>query len=156
MSIIKSILDNDLYKFTVSNGYFTCYPYSSGVFTFKDRNRMDFPEGFKEELLRQIDLMAEIRLTEDELEYMKSLKFFPPTYLEFLKGFRYDPKEVRLDVVDGKLEIDCTGYRKSPIRSDTPFFKKCYFSTIKTTKMKDNMLENVIYNTFINKKGCRF
>ena len=110
MSIIKSILDNDLYKFTVSNGYFTCYPYSSGVFTFKDRNRMDFPKGFKEELVKQIELMSEIQLSNEEYEYMKSLKFFPPTYLEFLKGFRYDPKEVRLDVVDGKLEIDCTGY----------------------------------------------
>ena len=110
MSILKSILDNDLYKFTVSNGYFTYYPTASGVFSFRDRNKMDFPPGFKEEFIKQVQLMGDLRMSPEEVEYMKNLKFFPPTYIEFLTHFQFDPKEVEIDIVDGKFQIDCTGY----------------------------------------------
>lgn len=35
--MIKSILDTDLYKFSVSYTYFNLYPLAGGTFTFTDR-----------------------------------------------------------------------------------------------------------------------
>ena len=37
--MVQSILDTDLYKFTVSNAYFQLYPYAECTFTFNDRNK---------------------------------------------------------------------------------------------------------------------
>ncbi|EKE37361.1 nicotinate phosphoribosyltransferase [Entamoeba nuttalli P19] len=110
MPIITSILDNDLYKFTVSNGYFCLYPYASGVFSFRDRNLMNFPDGFAEMLQKEINEMASISTTTEEVEYLKTLKYLPPTYIEFIKNFHYDPKEVKVEIINNKLHIDCTGY----------------------------------------------
>nr|BAN41394.1 nicotinate phosphoribosyltransferase, putative [Entamoeba invadens] len=110
MPIITSILDNDLYKFTVSNGYFCLHPYASGVFSFRDRNHMDFPDGFISALRAEIDAMADLKLTQEEEVYLRGLKYLPPTYIEFLKGLKFDPKEVTMSLENKKLVIDCSGY----------------------------------------------
>ena len=38
--MIYSILDNDLYKFTVSYAYMVKFPNAECTFTFKDRNKI--------------------------------------------------------------------------------------------------------------------
>ena len=40
MGIIKSILENDLYKFSQTYYYQIMYPEAIGTFTFKDRNNL--------------------------------------------------------------------------------------------------------------------
>ena len=37
--MIYSILDTDLYKFSMSYAYFTLYPLAEGTFKFHDRNQ---------------------------------------------------------------------------------------------------------------------
>ena len=48
--IIQSILDTDLYKFTVSYSYMKLYPDAEGTFTFNDRDNTEYTEEFVEEL----------------------------------------------------------------------------------------------------------
>ncbi|KAL7719770.1 nicotinate phosphoribosyltransferase [Entamoeba marina] len=103
MSIITSILDNDLYKFTVSNGYFSLYPYASGVFEFRDRNNMDFPDNFIEKLQEEINHMSTVVMQTNEVTYLESLNILPPTYIEFIKHFKFDPSEVRIELVNKKI-----------------------------------------------------
>ena len=40
MGVIKSILDTDLYKLSMSYAYMKLYPEAEGVFEFCDRNKV--------------------------------------------------------------------------------------------------------------------
>ena len=95
--IITSILDTDLYKFTTSYAYLKLFPYAIGTFSFKDRNNTCYTEEFLDTLKREINHLAEIRLTPQEMEFMTShCRFLPPLYWEWLSAFRFDPQKVEI------------------------------------------------------------
>lgn len=106
MRIIKSILDTDLYKFTTSYAYSKLFPRAWGEFEFVDRNNGDYPEGFDMLVREELHKMSELTLTIEEEEFIKlNMPYIPPTYIDFLKGFRFDPSEVEVHMVDRKLQI---------------------------------------------------
>ena len=110
MAIIRSILDTDLYKFTTSYAYSKLFPRAFGEFEFVDRNNLHFPAGFDKLVRRELESMADLFLTkEDELFLKNKLPYLPPTYIDFLKGYRFDPAEVEVEMTDGKLSIRSSG-----------------------------------------------
>src|SRR5690554_117080 len=110
MPIIKSILDTDLYKFTTSYAYSKLFPRAFGEFVFVDRSNDSYPDGFDVLLRKELDRMAELSLTEGEVNFIKNyMPYLPPTYIDFLKGFRFDPSEVVIGMESGKLKINATG-----------------------------------------------
>lgn len=110
MVIIRSILDTDLYKFTTSYAYSKLFPRAFGEFEFVDRNDMDFPEGFDNLLRDELKKMAELSLSIEEEVFLKNkMSYLPPTYIDFLKGFRFDPREVQVTMKGGKLHVIATG-----------------------------------------------
>ena len=54
--IIKSLLDNDLYKFTMGYAVGKLFPNAKVRYTFILRSKVGFPEGFANELRQQISL----------------------------------------------------------------------------------------------------
>ena len=66
MSIIKSIIDNDFYKFTMQFGVTKLYPDVMARYKFINRGEHQFPEGFADELQKEINAMASLALTKDE------------------------------------------------------------------------------------------
>ncbi len=110
MAIIRSILDTDLYKFTTSYAYSKLFPRAFGEFEFVDRNDMDFPEGFDNLLRDELKKMADLSLSIEEEAFLKNkMSYLPPTYIDFLKGFRFDPREVQVTIKEGKLHVLATG-----------------------------------------------
>jgi nicotinate phosphoribosyltransferase len=110
MAIIKSILDTDLYKFTTSYAYSKLFPRACGEFVFVDRSNGDYPDGFDERIRQELEKMSELSLTKGEEEFVrKKMPYLPPTYIDFLKGFRFDPSEVEVSLEDRKLKIRATG-----------------------------------------------
>lgn len=110
MAIIRSILDTDLYKFTTSYAYSKLFPRAFGEFEFVDRNDMDFPEGFDNLLRDELKKMADLSLSIEEEAFLKNkMSYLPPTYIDFLKGFRFDPREVQVTINEGKLHVLATG-----------------------------------------------
>lgn len=106
MGIIRSILDTDLYKFTTSYAYSKLFPYAYGEFEFVDRDNVDYPEGFDRLLRKELEEMAKLALTEKEEAFMRNnMPYLPPIYIDFLKGFRFDPSEVTIWMEDRKLHI---------------------------------------------------
>lgn len=75
--IIKSILDTDLYKFTTSYAYMKLFPQAIGTFEFKDRDNTEYTEEFVEQLRIELYNLAQLRLTNDEFEFMNSIRFIP-------------------------------------------------------------------------------
>lgn len=110
MAIIRSILDTDLYKFTTGYAYSKLFPRAYGEFEFVDRNNGDYPDGFDELLRQQIREMEKLSLTKGEEEFIKKeMPYLPPTYIDFLKGFRFDSSEIEIRFENNKLQIKATG-----------------------------------------------
>ena len=111
MAIIRSILDTDLYKFTTSYAYSKLYPRAYGQFRFIDRAKTRYPEGFAELLRQELQQMAELQLTRDEAQFLtRELPYLPPTYIDFVRGFRFDPDEAHVSQdEEGQLSIVAEG-----------------------------------------------
>ena len=111
MAIIQSVLDTDLYKFTTSYAYSKLYPRAYGQFRFIDRGKTTYPQGFAEELKKELQEMSKLALTKDEANFLyRELPYLPPTYIDFVRGFRFDPEEVKVDQdAEGHLSIIAEG-----------------------------------------------
>lgn len=111
MAIIQSVLDTDLYKFTTSYAYSKLYPRAYGQFRFIDRGKTTYPQGFAKELKKEIQEMSKLALTKDEASFLsRELPYLPPTYIDFVRGFRFDPEEVKVEQdAEGHLSIIAEG-----------------------------------------------
>lgn len=110
MGVIRSILDTDLYKFTTSYAYSKLFPRALGEFEFVDRSNGDYPEGFDLLLKKEIERMSALVLTQSEVDFIKrQMPYLPPTYIDFLRGFRFDSSEVDVHLEDRKLHVKASG-----------------------------------------------
>lgn len=110
--IILSLIDQDLYKFSVSYAYMKLYPESEGTFNFCDRNNTILNEDFVDKLRIEIANLSLINLTQIEKEWcIKHIPYIPEVYWEWLSGFRFDSRKV-LVWLDSKnhLHIKVTDY----------------------------------------------
>lgn len=91
--MIKSILDTDLYKFSVSYAYFKLYPYAEGTFRFTDRNAEDWRgTDFLELMQHRINSLISLSLRFDERAFcIKNIPYIPANYWEWLSSFKFDP-----------------------------------------------------------------
>jgi len=111
--MVYSILDNDLYKFTVSYAYMKKFPDAECTFTFKDRNRVkrtpEFLKKFKK-LLKEI--CNNTKLTIEELNWLLTahrVDFIAQYYWEWLYSFRFEYDKIRVYLdEDGVLCMDVT------------------------------------------------
>ena len=111
MPIIQSVLDTDLYKFTTSYAYSKLYPRAYGQFRFIDRGKTRYPKGFADALKKELQAMSELALTKDEANFLsRELPYLPPTYIDFVRGFRFDPEELQVTQdEEGYLSIVAEG-----------------------------------------------
>lgn len=110
--IIKSILDTDLYTFSLCYVYLLKFSRTVGKYSFIDRNNTCYPKGFAEKVIQQIKLMENIKISDDEFNFMSNkFKYYANWFFTFLKGYRFDSSEVivRQDE-DGHLFVDIEGY----------------------------------------------
>ncbi len=112
--IFTSILDNDFYKFTMQFAVTKLYPDVIARYKFINRGKHEFPEGFAEELQKQVNAMADLALTKDEKKFLAdNCPYLSPVYLDFLQGYRYDPTEVKIsqDGINISVEVEGNWYR---------------------------------------------
>lgn len=119
--MIKSIIDNDLYKFTMQNAVIKIFPRAKVRYQFINRGKTGFPEGFAETLRKEIAKMANLSLTKEEKYFLnRECTYLDPTYLDFLMGYRYDPSEVGVIQKAGDLQISIEGYWYRTILWEVP------------------------------------
>ena len=107
--IMQSILDTDLYKFTVSNAYYQLYPNAECTFSFNDRNQEVYDEHFLEALKMEFAALSRLKLTEKEFEFLHTIRFLSTNYIEWLKGFTFEFDKINafLDA-EGHLHVEVT------------------------------------------------
>ena len=109
--IIKSLLENDLYKFSMGQAIYHQFSDYETTWLFKCRNKdVHFTKPMVIEIKRQIESFCQLRFTEDELNYLASIKWIKKSYIDFLRLWqpRYEDFIITNDG-DCGLHIETTG-----------------------------------------------
>src|SRR4051812_17085795 len=110
--ILHSLLETDLYKFTMWQTMLHRHPQAQAEYRFACRNTPAFPLA---ELLAQVDEqldhLCSLAFTEDELAYLAALRYIKGDFVDFLRIFRFQRRFIRASVAaDGRtLEIVADG-----------------------------------------------
>ena len=109
--IVKSLLDTDLYKFNMNQVIFHKHTNLNGEYHFKCRNEgIVFTPEMLEEINAQIDHLCTLTFTEDELDYLRSIRFIKSDYVEFLRLWHPLRNYVHTSLSDeGELSIIVRG-----------------------------------------------
>lgn len=87
--IVRSLLDTDLYKFNMNQVMFHKHTDLCGEYYFKCRNKgVKFTNEQVEEIREQIDHLCTLTFNNEELNYLKSIRFLKSDYIEFLRLWR--------------------------------------------------------------------
>ena len=109
--IIVSLLDTDLYKFNMNQVMFHKHTNLNGTYIFKCRNKdVVFTQEMVDEINAQIDHLCTLKFTEEELNYLSSLRFIKSDYVEFLRLWhpirKYVECHLREDTGELCLEVN--------------------------------------------------
>ncbi|MCR5279722.1 MAG: nicotinate phosphoribosyltransferase [Lachnospiraceae bacterium] len=84
--IINSLLETDLYKFSMGQAIYHQFPSYTTTWSFKCRNEdAHFTHEMVEEIRHQIKLYCDLHFTEEELSYLGQITWFRPSYVDFLR-----------------------------------------------------------------------
>jgi nicotinate phosphoribosyltransferase len=95
--VITSLLDTDLYKFTMMQAVLHRYPAAHASYRFRCRTPGVHLARHIDAISDAIDALCALRLTDAELDYLRGLRFIAPDFVDFLGLFRLDRKYVRLE-----------------------------------------------------------
>lgn len=84
--IINSLLETDMYKFSMGQAIYHQFPNYKTTWTFRCRNTdVKFTKEMVAEIKYQIKEYCKLRFTEDELEYLDGIKWIRGSYVDFLR-----------------------------------------------------------------------
>jgi len=106
--IITSLLDNDLYKFTMMQAVLHQYPAANVTYQFTARKPAAISP-YIDEIKTEIMALCKVRLTEDELAYLSSLPYIKSDFIDFLRLFKLDTRFVSIDAKDKSLQLTIAG-----------------------------------------------
>ena len=107
--IIQSLLDTDLYKFTMLQVVLHKFPQTHSVYHFRCRNLEDtvYPlVDILDDLNQQLDLLCTLKFKEDELLYLRSLRFIKSDFVDYLELFQLKRRFIKAGIDnEGRLDI---------------------------------------------------
>ena len=109
--IINSLLETDLYKFSMGQAIHNQFSDYMTTWSFKCRNQdVKFTPEMVEEIKEQLQHYCTLRFQEDELEYLANIPWFKAGYIDFLRIWqpRYEDFEIGTDAECG-LTIETKG-----------------------------------------------
>ena len=120
--LISHFTDNDLYTFTCQYYVLKTYPRAEVEYSFIDRNKTVYPEGFASLLQEQVNYMKDVVITDEEIAFMtEKCVYLPLWYFTFLRGYRFNPAEVSISQdAEGHLSITVRGKWFSTIMWEMP------------------------------------
>ncbi len=148
--MIRSIIDNDLYKFSMANAVLRLFPNLRVSYRFTDRKGKGkwTPEALKE-LKRRIKAMSKLSLARDERAFCEvQMPWINRTFWDFLAAYRYDPREVRVWLDNSNnLQMEIKGLWCNTIFWEVPLLaltSEVYFEKIETDWSEDGQDEKML------------
>ena len=140
MAIIKSLLDTDLYKFTMQNACIGFNDITEYKFQCRNKEPVNFRK-IKNKLYDEINNLCNLRFTKNEISYLKGLGYFSDKYFRRLDGFKLDSKNVEIKFTKNDLNLKIKGMWFDTILFEVPLLaiiNELYFKDI---KVKDAYLK---------------
>ena len=107
--IIHSLLDTDLYKFTMLQVVLHKFPQTHSVYHFRCRNLEDtvYPlTDILPELDEQLDHLCTLKFKDDELQYLRSFRFIKSDFVDYLELFQLKRRFIKTGIdEEGRLDI---------------------------------------------------
>ena len=107
--IIQNLLDTDFYKITMMQAVLHNYPNAEVEWEFRCRNGEDLSP-YLAEIRYQVEQLAEVTVTHDQLAYLEKIPFLKPDFIRFLSLFRFNLRYVQVGLDgEGQLAIRVRG-----------------------------------------------
>lgn len=161
--IINSLLDTDLYTFTVGQAVFEHYPDQRVTYEFTNRSwkTMKFTQEAVDEIRHQINHLGNLQFNNDEVSYLVNLHYLGIKYIRCIKNLRLDPKnEVNIRLEGEELKISINGFWSKTIFYEVPILaivSQVYFAMIEKDWNYDNQFKNAFEKSNkLAENGCKF
>lgn len=156
--IITHLTDTDFYKFSMGQAIFHQFNTDETTWTFKCRNKdVYFTPEMTDEITEQIKAYCNLKFTEEELNYLSSIKWLRKDYIDFLRFWhpRFEDFTITRNAPCG-LSIETKGTWLSTSQYEIPVLaivNEVYF----TMKYYIDSLEDQLINgTEYKINGLRF
>jgi len=110
--IITSLLDTDLYKFTMMQVVLHHFPAAQVEYRYKCRTPGVNLRPYLDEIREEIHQLCQLRFTDDELAYLRGLRFVKSDFVDFLGLFHMPEKCIA--VTEGELPGEISIVVKGP------------------------------------------
>ena len=108
--IITSLLDTDLYKFTMMQVVLHQFPGAQVEYRFKCRNGGIHLAAHAQEIREEIRSLCSLQFTESELAYLRSMRFIKSDFVDFLGLFKLNEKYITVTPLpSGEIDIAIVG-----------------------------------------------
>jgi nicotinate phosphoribosyltransferase len=108
--VVRSLLETDLYKFTMWQALLHSHPNTQTEYEFRCRNTPQYPLAeLKDEVEQQIDHLCSMSFRAEELDYLRSLRYIKSDFVDFLTVFRFQRKFITVKTDGDTLLIHASG-----------------------------------------------
>jgi nicotinate phosphoribosyltransferase len=108
--IITSLLDTDLYKFTMMQAVLHQFPGAQVEYRFKCRNPGVQLAPFVQEIQEEIRSLCQLQFQPAELDWLRSLRFIKSDFVDFLGLFRLNEKYIQVEALPtGEIDLTIRG-----------------------------------------------
>lgn len=105
MGMIRSLLDTDLYKFSMMQGALHHFSGLPVTYAFACRNSEVDLRPVADEVREEVRELCRLTLAEEELAYLRQLDYLTDDFVDSLQGFRLDEGQVQVSTETGRLEV---------------------------------------------------
>ncbi len=108
--VIHSLLETDLYKFTMQQPMLHSMPTNQAEYRFVCRNTPAFPlADLAADVNAQLDALCTLRFTDGELAYLGGLRYLSSDYIDFLRLFQFQRRFITVSTHGDTLLVVVKG-----------------------------------------------
>jgi nicotinate phosphoribosyltransferase len=108
--IITSLLDTDLYKFTMMQAVLHQFPGAQVAYKFKCRNPGVQLAPYIDEIRAEIKALCQLQFSEQELAVVRAMRFIKSDFVDFLGLFKLNEKYITVSALpNGEIDIQIKG-----------------------------------------------
>jgi nicotinate phosphoribosyltransferase len=108
--VIESLLDTDLYKFTMWQPFLHSFASNQAEYRFVCRNKPEYPLAqLASEVEAQLNHLCSLSFTEEDLAYLASKRYLKPDFIDYLRIFRFQRRYITVEPKGDELVIVARG-----------------------------------------------
>ncbi|MFO7763868.1 MAG: nicotinate phosphoribosyltransferase [Wenzhouxiangellaceae bacterium] len=107
--IVESLLDTDIYKFSMMQAVLHQFPGAEVEYRFKCRSPEVDLRPLAQDIAREVEHMCTLKLEPGELDFLAAQRYFKRDFIEFLRLFHLQSRFVEIGEEDEQLSITIRG-----------------------------------------------